>query len=89
MVKKGVDKGLVITSKPIWGILISASLITLYFNPSLEDPFNSPKLWILMISGSWLSGYLITNKTTPGSESMSVTKKINIIVFGFVRYLLT
>jgi O-antigen ligase len=88
MVKKGVNKGLVITSKPIWGILISASLITLYFNPSLEDPFNSPKLWILMISGSWLSGYLITNKTTPGSESKSVTKKINIIVFGFVLFLL-
>ena len=88
MVKKGVDKGLIITSKPIWGILISASLITLYFNPSLEDPFNSPKLWILMISGSWLSGYLITNKTTPGSESKSVTKKINVSVFGFVLFLL-
>lgn len=42
-------------------ILIFASAITLYFNPSLEDPFNSPKFWVLCISGSWLLGYLIIN----------------------------
>ena len=88
MLKKGADKNLIIASKPTWLIVISASLITLYFNPSLEDPFNSPKLWILMISGSWLLGYLITNKINPESESKSVTKKINIIVFGFVLSLL-
>jgi len=42
-------------------ILIFASAITLYFNPSLEDPFNSPKSWVLVITGSWLLGYLIVN----------------------------
>jgi len=42
-------------------ILIFASAVTLYFNPSLEDPFNSPKFWVLCISGSWLLGYLIIN----------------------------
>jgi len=42
-------------------ILIFASAITLYFNPSLEDPFNSPKFWVLIITGSWLLGFLIIN----------------------------
>jgi O-antigen ligase len=42
-------------------ILIFASAITLYFNPSLEDPFNSPKFWVLVITGSWLLGFLIIN----------------------------
>jgi O-antigen ligase len=44
---------------PIWLILFSGCFITLYFNPSLQDPFNSPKLWLLMLTGSWLAGYLI------------------------------
>ena len=44
---------------PIWFLLISATLITLYFNPSLQDPFNSPKFWLLLLTGSWIVGYLI------------------------------
>ena len=36
---------------------ISAVLISLYLNPSLADPFNSPKLWLLMVLGSWSLGY--------------------------------
>jgi O-antigen ligase len=46
---------------PLTFILFSASILTLYFNPSLQDPFNSPKLWILLICGCWLLGYLIFN----------------------------
>jgi len=42
-------------------IMVFASAVTLYFNPSLEDPFNSPKFWVLCISGSWILGYLIIN----------------------------
>ncbi len=41
-------------------ILISALLITTYFNPDLQDPFNSPKMWILFISSFWILGSLIS-----------------------------
>ena len=30
----------------------------MYFNPGLQDPFNSPKLWLLILFGSWLTGYI-------------------------------
>jgi len=55
---------------PIWLILVSASIITLYFNPSLQDPFNSPKFWLLMLTGSWLIGYLV------------IKQKFNLKFFG-------
>jgi O-antigen ligase len=41
--------------KWIFGSLIS---VTLYFQSNLVDPFNSPKFWILIIIGAWLTGHL-------------------------------
>lgn len=41
----------------IYGSLIAT---TLYFNPTLTDPFNSPKMWIVLLSAAWLSGYAIS-----------------------------
>ncbi len=67
---------------PIWLILISASIITLYFNPSLQDPFNSPKLWLLMLTGSWLVGYLAVKQITH-SKVLS-NKLFHILLSGFV-----
>ena len=48
-----------IESRSMQIILFSSFLITVYFNPALQDPFNSPKFWLLMIFGSWLCGYLL------------------------------
>jgi len=48
-----------IRSNPTKFIAVSAIFISLYINPSLSDPFNSPKLWALMILGSWLLGHII------------------------------
>ena len=39
-------------------ILGGLVFITLYFQTTLADPFNSPKLWILLITAAWLFGYL-------------------------------
>jgi O-antigen ligase len=41
----------------IYGSLIAT---TLYFNPALTDPFNSPKMWIVLLLAAWLSGYAIS-----------------------------
>jgi len=40
-------------------LLIGASLITLFFWATLEDPFNAPKSWILYCSGVWLLGWVL------------------------------
>ena len=44
---------------PISLIFLSCALITLYFNSQLQDPFNSPKFWLLIILSSYLLGYLV------------------------------
>ena len=67
---------------PIWFILATASLITLYFNPALQDPFNSPKFWLLIFSGSWLVGYLVIKKE---SKLKALHNKLfYLLLSGFV-----
>jgi O-antigen ligase len=44
---------------PINFIFLSCALITLYFNSQLQDPFNSPKFWLLIILSSYLLGYVV------------------------------
>jgi O-antigen ligase len=48
-------------SSILWWIFGGCSLITLYFNSKIQDPFNSPKMWILLIISAWLLGHLIFN----------------------------
>ena len=45
-------------------MFLSAICITLVINPKIADPFNAPKLYLLMISSSVLLSYLIF-QTTP------------------------
>lgn len=48
-----------IDNKYSFQILTASVIVTLYFMPSIEDPFNSPKMWLLMIFGSWLLGLVV------------------------------
>jgi len=47
-------------SSPVRWILAGLATITLYFQTNLADPFNSPKLWILLIVAAWLVGYIVS-----------------------------
>ena len=42
-------------------LLLSAVAITLYINPNMADPFNAPKMYVLILGSSWLIGYLLFN----------------------------
>jgi O-antigen ligase len=44
---------------PVRWILVGLAVITLYFQTNLADPFNSPKLWVLLIVAAWLVGYIV------------------------------
>jgi len=45
---------------PVRWILGGLAAITLYFQTNLFDPFNSPKMWILLIVAAWLVGYIVS-----------------------------
>jgi O-antigen ligase len=45
---------------PVRWIFGGLTLVTLYFQTNLYDPFNSPKMWISIFIASWLIGYLIS-----------------------------
>jgi O-antigen ligase len=57
--KKNKAIGNPINYKPINWLAGGAALITIYFNARIQDPFNAPKAWILIIVAAWLSGYLV------------------------------
>lgn len=40
-------------------LFLCISVVIIYFNPNLQDPFNSPKFWLLMLTAAVLSGYLL------------------------------
>jgi len=45
---------------PVRWIFGGLAAITLYFQTNLSDPFNSPKLWIVLIVAAWLVGYIVS-----------------------------
>ncbi len=46
--------------KVIWWVGVFLLLVTSYFNSKTQDPFNSPKFWVLLLGAAWLLGYLIS-----------------------------
>lgn len=72
--KKNLDSRAVTLS------LIFATLISLYFNPSLADPFNAPKMYLLILASSWLLGFVLIN-------IKEILKEIPFIFFSNIFYL--
>lgn len=45
----------------VWFLFLGASLVTLYFNSRIQDPFNAPKMWLVLLLASLLFGYLVSD----------------------------
>ena len=46
-------------NKPVRNILLATILVTtIYFKVDVLDPFNSPKMWILILAASWILGWV-------------------------------
>jgi O-antigen ligase len=73
-------------STPLAWILAAIVFTTLYFQTTLADPFNSPKLWIVMLFGAWLSGYVLASRNT--IRSIHQIKHLSLIVITFIGFLL-
>jgi O-antigen ligase len=48
-------------SSSIWFLIIGISTVTLYFNTKAHDPFNTPKLMILLVLSGWLLGHIFNH----------------------------
>jgi len=71
---------------PIRWILASLFLVTLYFQSTLADPFNSPKLWILLFFAAWLTGYILAFRGI--IISVKPVNRLCYLVFVFLSCLL-
>ena len=74
----------------LWILTIGVALTTLYFNSKIQDPFNSPKLWLIVLLSSWLLGHVITNLKSTFVVNKSVLYAISLFLFsGVISLLLT
>jgi O-antigen ligase len=64
-------------SSIIWWIFGGCAVTTLYLNSKIQDPFNSPKMWIIFLISSWLIGHIVAK----GHNSF---KETNIRIFALL-----
>lgn len=73
---------------PTGFLSIATVFISLYLNSTLADPFNSPKLWALMVLGSWGLGHCLVFLRQQ-KHDLSREQKIGIyLLLGFLTALL-
>ena len=69
--------------------LLTTLIVTLIFVPSVQDPFNSPKLWVLILLAAWNAGYLLFRnirfkEIAIHLKIISIIFLISIFIAGFV-----
>jgi O-antigen ligase len=64
-------------SSIIWWIFGGCAVTTLYFNSKIQDPFNSPKMWIIFLISAWLIGHIVAKR-------LNSFKETNIRIFGLL-----
>jgi O-antigen ligase len=67
-------------STPVGWLVAGLAITTLYFQTNLADPFNSPKMWIIILLASWLAGYVFSFRKL--IKEIVVLRNLTLIV-GF------
>ena len=73
-----------IDRKVIWWVGAFLLLVTSYFNSKTQDPFNSPKFWVLLLGGAWLLGHLISSHKQSHSLNSKVLRFTQILLLLFI-----
>lgn len=76
------------SSSTIWVLLIGVATVSIYFKIDAEDPFNTPKMLILVVLGSYLAGHLVNFIRENGVWRNSGDRIIYSITILFVFALL-
>ena len=79
--KKEKSKPIPGTQIPLRWIFSGLIAVTLFFQTTLVDPFNSPKFWILLIVVAGLSGYLLNIRKI--CQESPLIKKLTFLVMLF------
>jgi O-antigen ligase len=87
--KKGFEINKSTEVIPVRWILGGLAAITLYFQTNLNDPFSSPKLWILLIVASWLLGYIVRFRNIISANKALKTTLYITLIFIFFALLAT
>ena len=67
--------------------LNTATLTTLIVLPSVYDPFNSPKMWTLMLGSSWMIGWITSYFRSTDREILGKFQKY--IYLGYLFFLIS
>ncbi len=70
--------------KPALLLFLGTALVTLYFNPNVQDPFNTPKMILLLLISAWLLSHLLRSYKTsfPPKKSYRFIALILAITFS-------
>lgn len=79
--KKEISKPILVNQIPLRWIFGGLIAVTLFFQTTLVDPFNSPKFWILLIAAAGLSGHLLNIRRA--CQETPVIKKLTSLVLLF------
>ena len=80
-------KPLLLNSKIVSWVFNFAILITIYFDSKIQDPFNSPKFWVLLLSASWLLGHLVKSKVEFSESDKKFYVKILLVIVFYLVFL--
>jgi O-antigen ligase len=81
---KVIDK----SSNSVWFLVVGVSAVTLFFKTDFYDPFNSPKLILLLLVAGWLLGHLFNSYRARPINLRSNEFTATMLTLGFVISLL-
>jgi O-antigen ligase len=73
-----------IESKTIWWVGFFLFAVTVYFNSKVQDPFNAPKFWVLLLGAAWLFGYLTSYLKNSKQQFSGVFKSAFWVISFFI-----
>jgi hypothetical protein len=69
-------------------LLFSAVLITLYFNPRFADPFNSAKLYVLVVTSFFVISYFSTQDKLFSAKNREIKNLLFFLAAFYIAFLL-
>jgi O-antigen ligase len=67
-------------------MLAGVVLVTLYFNSKVQDPFNSPKFWLLLLLAMWAAGHLVVS--IDQLKNRATARIVSILSLLFIFFML-
>lgn len=76
-------------SSSVWALILGLAAVTIYFKQNFEDPFNTPKLILLLIIAGWLFGHVIDHyiKQKAKINSLEVYTLALCIIFILFQFI--